>query len=650
MATLTRPSWVTGPRLLAWLAAVAALATPFILLSVAIHDGETRSLDRDVLDWVVGLDTPVLGGLVDVIVILTNSWTMTGIVIAGVVIVWLLAVSRVAFGLAVFGAVLVLAAFWGDRIAEEIVGRTGPTGDGSQSFPSGQAFGSTVFLGFWAFLAVYYGLRAKTLLSLLGLLFAVLLAVGFARIFEESEWPTDVAAAYLLGGLWLALLIPAFLVFQSVSWLSAPKQAADETMAPCETCRVERSIASRVVLDPEKGTATKVYRPPGVVRLFYWLAFQAKFPYENNRAALDTATYRRKIASALTVHRFGKDLVAGVTAVDCDLQRCSFVTKYIAGEKVENDEATKQFLAEVVETFAAAGLSVWQINPRNPHAHTNLIRTPDGDKVIIDLESAVVTPIPAPGQWRSSLRRGAIPIFDDIDFERLRAYISSNEAALAASLGADGLAAFKNDVRLGEEAIHAWQDSEPRIWGRLISGAFRLLDLPGFVKRLVHKLGGADGAAEAFLNRGVERWEREGRLPAEEAAWLRSHLASGDVQNATHHMGVHLVLSVAIAVPIPGLRSAARFLWTFTFWTKYQAGRLLRRGSKRPKGVTNVHTPLVMLIALAPAVGGVSYLASRPMRKKILIRLVLDQIAIKLPFKLYTRLRLDRRLAPARNS
>ncbi len=54
-----------------------------------------------------------------------------------------------------------------------------------------------------------------------------------------------------------------------------------------------------------------------------------------------------------------------------------------------------------------------------------------------------------------------------------------------------------------------------------------------------------------------------------------------------------------------------------------------------------------MIIALAPAVGGVSYLASRPMRKKLLIRLALDQVAIKLPFKIYTRLKLDRRLAPA---
>lgn len=637
-----------GPWGIIWLAAAGVLTALLILLSIAVNEGRTASQDQDVLEWVVGWDAPGLAGLADVINFLASNWSGTAIVAAGIAVIWLLTVGRVAFGLAIVGMVLVVVAFWGDRILAEIVGQSGPLAEGSQSFPSGRLFGSTVFFGFLGFLAVYYRLNRVLLIPLLGILLALIVAAGFARIFKEAAWPSDVAAGYLLGGVWLLLLIPLFISFQRFSWLSSPKQAPDLTTLGCETCRIERSIASTVVLDPERGTATKVYRPPGLVRLLYWAAFQAKFPYENNRASLDAATYRRKIASALTTHRFGKDLVAHVTAVECEFEACSFVTEFVAGEKVENDEETQQFLGQVAETFAEAGLSVWQVNPRNPHAHTNLIRTPEGDSKIIDLESAVVTPIPAPGQWRSSLRRGSLPIFDDIDFQRLRGYISSNETALQESLGPESLAGFKANVDRGKQAIHAWQDSEPRIWGRLISGAYRLLDWPGFAKRLKHTLGGADRAAEAFLNRGIERWEIEGRLPPSEAAWLRSQLSSGEVQNATHHLGVHLVLSVAIAIPIPGLRSLARFLWTFTFWLKSQARRLLRRAPKPAQGASNIHTPLVMLIALVPAVGGVSYLASRPLRKKLLIRLVLDQIAIKLPFKIYTRLNLGRRLAPAR--
>ena len=55
----------------------------------------------------------------------------------------------------------------------------------------------------------------------------------------------------------------------------------------CESCRIEGSIASTVILDPDRGTATKMYAPPRLVSLLYWLAFQAKFPYQHNRAALE---------------------------------------------------------------------------------------------------------------------------------------------------------------------------------------------------------------------------------------------------------------------------------------------------------------------------------------------------------------------------
>ncbi len=53
---------------------------------------------------------------------------------------------------------------------------------------------------------------------------------------------------------------------------------------------------------------------------------------------------------------------------------------------------------------------------------------------------------------------------------------------------------------------------------------------------------------------------------------------------------------------------------------------------------------MVMVIALVPMLGGVAYLASRPLRKRSLVRLLLDQAAIGMPFKLYTRLRLNRML------
>ena len=274
---------------------------------------------------------------------------------------------------------------------------------------------------------------------MLALIVGIIILVGPARVNSQAHFPSDVAAGYLLASLWLMLIIPAFLLFRSTTWVSSRQSRRDLSVEACESGRVERSIASVVVLDPVQGTATKVYKPPFLVGLLYWLAFQAKFPYEGNLTALQAGKYRRQIASLLTIHRFGKDLVSPVTAVDCEHGRYSFVTEYVPVGKVANDAEAKRFLGQVTDTFAEAGLGVWQVNPHNPHAHTNIIRTPAGDFKIIDLESAVVTLLPARGQFRSAMKSGSLPIFDDISFPRLREYFSANEAGLEASLGPTGL-------------------------------------------------------------------------------------------------------------------------------------------------------------------------------------------------------------------
>jgi hypothetical protein len=124
---------------------------------------------------------------------------------------------------------------------------------------------------------------------------------------------------------------------------------------------------------------------------------------------------------------------------------------------------------------------------------------------------------------------------------------------------------------------------------------------------------------QLFLRRGIERWEADGKLTASEIASLRSLLASGEVKEPIHHLGVHLVLSVVIAIPKPGLRSLARFVWTFAFWLKAQTRRLRRRSAEGR--MTNVHTPIVMTLALIPLFGGAACLASRPLRRKLVVLL-----------------------------
>ena len=232
-ATLTSLSTeilrVSKPKALLWLVAAGALTAMLVLLTMAINDGSVPSKDQTVLDWVVGRDLPMLDASMTFIGILTSNFPAMGLGIVTVIFLWLKGLNRAALGVGIVGGIISLVAFLGDYTLGEIVGRSRPVAEKTElSYPSGHVFGSTVFFGFWAFLAIHYKVKRQVRIPLLIVLSALILAVGFDRMFERAHWPSDVAAGYLLGGLWLMLLIPFFLYFERLSWISFPNSLRNQ--------------------------------------------------------------------------------------------------------------------------------------------------------------------------------------------------------------------------------------------------------------------------------------------------------------------------------------------------------------------------------------------------------------------------------------
>ena len=75
------------------------------------------------------------------------------------------------------------------------------------SFPSGHVLTNVAIFGFIVFLA-YTRLRPSWPRTLLMLLFGLpILVVGVARVYAGHHWPSDVVAGYMVGGMWLAIVI-----------------------------------------------------------------------------------------------------------------------------------------------------------------------------------------------------------------------------------------------------------------------------------------------------------------------------------------------------------------------------------------------------------------------------------------------------------
>jgi hypothetical protein len=298
--------------------------------------------------------------------------------------------------------------------------------------------------------------------------------------------------------------------------------------------------------------------------------------------------------------------------------------------------------------FQETGMPTWQIAPGNPHAYSNFIRRPNGELKLIDLESALVSVSYPWKELRAALRDGNFPVFDDVDFVQIRKYVSTHTPELTTSLGPEGLAELIQAIDAAESASLSWKSSEPRIWGRMGAWIYRRLDMSGPIRGIKRRLDQAEAMSASFLSSAVDRWEREGNIDGKTAKSLRENLGTSEMNVVMKHLGAHMVLSVAIAIPIPGLRSLARFGWTLAFRLKGLFGLATGRITKEEyRVIKSVHTVPVMVLGLVPAVGAVAYAVSEPMLKGP-GRMLLDEASSKLPFKLYRRLGLYRLTAPGR--
>ena len=628
-------------------------AAGLVMLAIVASGQAYTDLDVRIVGWVQGLHIPGLDSVSAMVNVLTDA--------PMAIALWLVAMAffvlkgRPVEAIAIF---LISGVWCANQFVGTVVDRPSPSQEISGviefsrtvggSFPSGHVTGAVVFYGLLTFLTLSNVRRGHLRVSVPAVSVAIVGLTSLSRVYSGAHWPTDVLGSYLMG-LMGAAGIAWFYTNVKNDTLHIPRPWGKKQADPVVNgVTVAGSIASKVYLDWKAGTATKEYHPPMPVRVLYRLAFQAPFPYQHRRDALEAAAAKRKIAGLLTRHWYGYDMVASVYGIREGEDGYRFETELIHGTEPSSNGEVEGLLAEMYAHFQEAGMPTWQIAPGNPHAYSNFIRRPNGELKLIDLESALVSVSYPWKELRAALRDGNFPVFDDVDFTRLHDYVNTHASEIAETVGPEGVEELSQAIQTAEASSRAWKDSEPRIWGRMGAWIHRRLDVSRPINAIRRRLEAAEAMSTTFLAAAVDRWEEEGKIDTQTATSLRNNLGTSEMSLVLKHLGAHMVLSVAVAVPIPGLRSLARFAWMLAFRLKGLMGLATGRITREEyRVVRSIHTVPVMLLALVPAVGAAAYAVSDPMLKGP-GRMLVDQAASKLPFRLYRRLGLARLTAPRR--
>jgi len=278
--------------------------------------------------------------------------------------------------------------------------------------------------------------------------------------------------------------------------------------------------------------------------LMYGACFQAPPPYGAKESAIRAALFRRKVLHELGEFWFGRPLVADACYSRWDGTAKAYIlgTEHVQGrgpipgqvnlhtfrhlwhnyprcllkmatgaefEKARGSvweiEEVATWLDVLKDKFQQAGFigSQWQVDKALSVPTSNLLKDGDDRWILVDVESGLPALTLPRYLWRA-IRCGAVPLFDDVDFARLRSYLQNNQAELLASLGKARVARLYYYVEQLEQHTKAWKESEPAVF----SHRYRLL---------------TDTQLRQSIKLGfIDSWQRQGRISSAKAQQLHA--------------------------------------------------------------------------------------------------------------------------------
>ncbi len=267
----------------------------------------------------------------------------------------------------------------------------------------------------------------------------------------------------------------------------------------------------------------KTFKSPGglkglVASVANLAAFQTPNPRRRNYHAVRADYYRRKVVSLLSEYWFGESRMADATHTRFDKETDAFVLgmEFVDGRGYEySDKETLKFMKELTSHLYSSGFAglTWQVKPSLLYTTTNVRIPASGKAVLVDLESSIPAILTLdPTYWATGLRTGNFPLFDDVDYKKLRRYMEKHSSGLEQKIGSDNHRTLLQHVEQLQLHERQWKMSEVALWRH----SLHVLSKPQAAKAYFRQI------FSSFTEKYAEYHLRSGEIDDEEASNLKT--------------------------------------------------------------------------------------------------------------------------------
>lgn len=195
----------------------------FVELTDELVEDELGPFDRSVTAWVLSFRNE---GLTAFFQFMTNMGDLIAYSVISVVIGAYFYIRHRSWRFVAQTLLVLLLSTLCNVVLKRVINRARPTLEhlvsvNTQSYPSGHSMSAMAFYGFLIYLCFQMNMHRVARALLIMVLGCVVLAVGLSRIYLGVHFPSDVAAGYIGGFIWIAFCV---IIFNAIDLLRSKRR------------------------------------------------------------------------------------------------------------------------------------------------------------------------------------------------------------------------------------------------------------------------------------------------------------------------------------------------------------------------------------------------------------------------------------------